>query len=83
MNPYSVYIREGALAAMPKSTAARNRIMTFLRQLGDNPFHPGHYVETDAIGRPNEVEIIGRYAVTYWADHAAREVKILDIQPAD
>ena len=39
-------------------------------------------VESDEVGRPVQVLIIGQRAVCFWADHAVREVKILDLKPA-
>jgi hypothetical protein len=42
----------------------------------------GDYVERDEIGRPIQVLILGRVALWYWADHAAKEVKVLDLTSA-
>ena len=83
MTPYTVFIREGAMTSMPKSHAQKRLIMNFIQDLAHDPFHIGHYIDHDNLGRSNEVKIIGRFAVTYWADHASREVKVLNIQPAD
>ena len=30
-----------------------------------------------------EVKLVGAIAVFYWADHAVKEVKIVDLHPAD
>jgi len=80
---YSVFIREGALASIPRSITPKHKILNFIRSLADDPFHRGHYIEHDALGRPNEVEIVAGYAVTYCADHAAKEIRVLNIEPAD
>jgi hypothetical protein len=32
--------------------------------------------------KPYRVLIIGRHAVCYWADHAVKEIKILDLKVA-
>ncbi len=41
------------------------------------------YVETDDAGREIRGRIAGRHAVLYWADHAVRSVRIIDLLPAD
>jgi hypothetical protein len=45
-------------------------------------FRSGDYVERDKIGRPLQVLILGRQAVFFWADHAVKEIKIIDLKPA-
>jgi len=51
--------------------------------LADNPTKPGDYEERDDAGRPIQIKIVGDYALTYWADHAVREVKVIQIEKAD
>ena len=57
--------------------------MEFVRWLGEHPFIQGDYTESDEVGQRREVKIVGRYAVTFWADHAVKEVKVTNIQIAD
>ena len=57
--------------------------MDFIRRLSSDPFQHGDYADTDPAGHPTLVKLIDRYAVTFFVDHAAREVKVLNIQPAD
>lgn len=80
MRPYSVFIHESVLLETPRSRA---RIMTFIRALGTDPFQRGDYAERDDSGREVEVKILGDHAVTFWTDHAAREVKVVSVQIAD
>jgi hypothetical protein len=52
-------------------------------EIRDHPVHRSDYVEHDAIGRRVDINICGAYALKFWVDHADRQVKILDIHPAD
>lgn len=57
--------------------------MNFVRSLAGNPNMIGDFSEKDGAGRTVQIKIVGRYAVTFWADHAVSEVKITHIKPAD
>jgi hypothetical protein len=61
----------------------RDLILRFLESLGSNPFARGDYEETDEVGRPVQIKVIGRYALTYLPDHAVKEVKVAKIELAD
>jgi hypothetical protein len=60
----------------------RNQILRLFRKLRTNPFMEGDYVERDDIGRLIQVVIVGQHAVVFWADHAVKEVKIIDLRLA-
>jgi hypothetical protein len=83
MRPYAIYINEAALAFAPRSNLQREKIMKFVRSLSDNPNTPGDFPEKDNAGRIVQVKIIGRHAVTFWADHAVSEIKVTHIKSAD
>ena len=83
MRPYKVYIRQEALLTAPRSGGQRQRIMDFVQSLATDPNCVGDFSERDDVGRTVQVKIIGRYAVTFWADHAVSEVKVTHIQAAD
>jgi hypothetical protein len=83
MQPYAVYINQKALASAPRSGTQRTLVMGFIYSLGGNPFINGDFSETEHIGRQVQVKVVGRYAITYWADHAVCEVKVTHIKPAD
>jgi hypothetical protein len=34
-------------------------------------------------GHEIQVMVVGDHAVSYWADHAVCEIKVINIQPAD
>jgi mRNA-degrading endonuclease RelE of RelBE toxin-antitoxin system len=60
----------------------QREITQLMDELGKNPFRKEDYVESDEIGRPIQVIIIGRYALYYWSDHAVKEIKVVDLKLA-
>ena len=83
MRPYAIYISEAALASAPSSGLQREKLMRFIRSLAENVRREGDFSEKDQTGRTVQVKIIGRYAVTFWVDHAVSEVKVTHIKLAD
>ena len=83
IDPYDVFIHEKLLPCSPRTGRQRQQIMSFIRSLSSNPFQDGDYPDTDPAGNPLNVKIMGKYAVSYYVDHAVKEVKIVNIQPAD
>ena len=83
MRAYAVFIHEQALAAAPRSGTQREAVMKFIRSLADNPNTAGDFTEKDLAGRIVQVKVIGRYAVTFWADHAVSEIKVTHVKSAD
>jgi hypothetical protein len=83
MRPYAIYINEAALNFTPRSGLQREKVFSFIRSLADNPNTLGDFSESDDAHRIVQVKIIGRYAVTFWADHAVSEVKVTHIKSAD
>jgi len=83
MRPYAVYINEAALASAPRSGSQHIMVMRFVSLLGENPFTVGDFSEKDDAGRTVQVKLVGRFAITFWADHAVSEIKVTHIKPAD
>ena len=83
-SPCAVYTRQEVFEAL-QSISKRDRelILTFMRSLAQNLFQEGDYADEDETGRPNQIRIVGRYAVTFWADHAAREMRVTNLLNAD
>ncbi len=50
------------------------------QSLADNPFRRGDYQERDEEGRAMEILLKGRFVLTFWADHAVREVRIVRVE---
>ena len=83
MISYSVYIESGVAESLPGlKSKERNQLIRFFNKLRSNPFLDGDYVERDDIGRLMQVIVVGRHAVVFWADHAVKEIKVLDLKPA-
>ena len=83
MRPYQVYINQEALLSTPRSGASRKAVMDFVHSLATDPHSTGDFAETDEVGRTVYVKIVGRFAITFWADHPVSEVKVTHIKPAD
>jgi hypothetical protein len=83
VRPYKVLITHEALSLSRPAGQDRQKILSFLDSLCSNPFQKGDYEEWDEVDRPVQIKIIGKYALTFWADHAASEVKVTRIEKAD
>jgi len=71
--PYELFIRHEVYHELrAASRPSRNRILTFMESLPADPFQSGDYSEADETGRPCQVKIIGKYAMYFWTDHAAK-----------
>ena len=62
MKPYKVLITHEALSLSRPSVHDRQKILSFLESLCSNPFQTGDYEERDAVDRPIQIKIIGKYA---------------------
>lgn len=65
------------------SPSDRNWLLNLFHELGEDPFRLGDIRERDQSGRDTELIVMGRFAVLYWADHAVKELKIVDVRYAD
>jgi hypothetical protein len=82
ISAYRVFVAADIVAKLRTfRSRERHDLIRLFEQLAEDPFRPGDYVETDEIGRPVQVLIIGSHAVCFWADHAVREVKVLELTP--
>ena len=81
---YELYLRREAFEFLRRCrTADRDRLLTLLRTLANDPYRRGDFIERDRGGRAIEGLVFGRYAILYWADHAVKELKVVDIRHAD
>ena len=83
MDGYRVHLHLDLLEALPRRSGQKRKILAFMRWLEQNPFAPGDFTDRDASLRVREIKVIGDYAITYWADHPALAVMVVDIQKAD
>lgn len=51
-----------------------------MEALKTDPFCVGDFQERDTHDRINEVTLIADWLITYWPDHAAREIRIIKIE---
>jgi hypothetical protein len=66
-----------SLLALPK---ARQRVVgRLLFRLAETPAQPGDYSTTDESGRSVQHILVGEFHLSYWADHATRELRIVEI----
>jgi hypothetical protein len=79
--PYRVFIAAEVVSGLRSQHATSRQVLTrFFDELAANPFYPGDFIEYDQFGRSIQVAIIGRFAICYWADHAVKEVKVVDVK---
>ena len=83
MQPYKVLVTIEALQMKRPSRVERDRVLSFLESLANDPNRSGDYTERDEVGRSVQIKIVGDFALTYWADHAGKEVKVTKIEKAD
>jgi hypothetical protein len=83
LRSYKVLITVEVLRMELPSRKERDRILSFFEYLTNNPECAGDYTDCDDVGRLVQIKILGDYAVTYWADHAVKEVKVTKIEKAD
>jgi hypothetical protein len=78
-----VFIAAEVITTLRACPSREQQIITRLfEELAKDPYRAGDYSERDAIGRPVQVLITGSRAICFWADHAVKEVKIVDLRPA-
>lgn len=83
MAGYAVYLHFELLEVVPKRGPQQQKILHFIRSLAENPFVEGDFADQDGTSRTRQIKIVGNYAITFWADHPARTVMVVDICLAD
>jgi hypothetical protein len=84
MSPYRIFVRmEAAEVLRSIRGIQRASLVAFIGSLTTEPDTRGDYSERDETGRDLEIKVVGSFAVTYWTDHAATEVKVVDVRRAD
>ena len=81
---YEVFVRHEVYQILQGASARdQERVWDFLESLADDPFREGDATTLDEHGRAIQVKVLGRLALLYWADHAAKEVRVVDLANAD
>jgi mRNA-degrading endonuclease RelE of RelBE toxin-antitoxin system len=81
---YEVFIRHEVYRALQGASAHdQERVSDFIESLAGNPFREGDATIPDEHGRTVQVKMLGRLVLFYWADHAEKEVRVVDLANAD
>ena len=81
---YDVFIRHEVYGALQGATAHdQERVLDFIESLAGNPFREGDATIPDEHGRAVQVKTLGRLVLFYWADHANKEARVVDLVNAD
>lgn len=81
---YEVYLRREVFEFLRQCrNDERGLLLTLFHALGKDPYRRGDFAERNGTGRDIEVLVFRRYAILYWADHAAKELKVTEVRFAD
>ena len=81
MSGYDFAINQSGLLEFQGLSSAEQRVLLgIFTRLAGNPALKGDYSYRDENGRDNEVLDLDGFVVTYWTDHAAKEVRILGVE---
>ena len=81
---YTVFIEDNViLYILSLKNGIRQEIQSYIHSLGSNPYDEGDFPEEDSIGRPCFCKIIGSHALSFYPDHAVKEMKVFQIARAD
>ncbi len=84
MAPYALVLHEEAARRLAAaSRPEQRRLGSILDGLKDAPFRKGDLQERDGLGRDNEILVDGDWLVTFWVDHAVREIRVVRVESAD
>ena len=81
---YELFVRREVcelLADLPGRESAA--ILHFLETLVENPFAKGEETGFDHHGRACEIKLLSRLALYFWADHSAKEIRVVELVDAD
>ena len=74
--------REAVVELLKCLPRERRLLVDAFATLARHPTTRGDYSFVSADGRENQVVDLGAFVVTYWTDHAARNVRILVLERA-
>ncbi|MBL9189287.1 MAG: hypothetical protein JNK23_17525 [Opitutaceae bacterium] len=84
MAAYELVLHEDAARRLvAASRAEQRRVGMILERLKSAPSRAGDLQEHDKNGRINEVVVDGDWLVTFWVDHAGREIRVMRIESAE
>ncbi len=71
---------EAVHAFTSRGIRERECLLKIFDDLARHPFQPGDFREPGLTGREYEVKLSDTVLVTWWVDHAAREVRIVPLE---
>ena len=78
---YAYSLHEWAVSTLVAlDRSERHEVLDACDALARHPSQRGTEQVTDEAGRTNEVTYTAHFRVTYWADHAVKEVRIVDVR---
>jgi hypothetical protein len=78
---YAMVLNQGAVMRLVGASRREQRILAdTMEALKADPFCVGDFQERDTKDRINEVTLVGDWLITYWSDHAARKIRIIEIE---
>jgi hypothetical protein len=81
MSGYGYALGEEAVHAFTSlPPRQRRKLLLLLDSLARRPNQPGDYQEAGASGRLYEVRLIDDQLLTWWIDHAEKEIRIVRIE---
>jgi hypothetical protein len=78
-----VFSETAARVFVEASRSDQRRLGIILDELKTSPFRGGELQEIDAAGRIHEIFVIGDWIVTCWADHAAKEMRLVRLETVE
>jgi len=77
---YAYALDEAALDVFGGCTnRERDQLVKIFRALAEFPTESGDFAEPSATGRRVEVKRFGKWQVSYWPDHAVKELRVVDV----
>ena len=81
---YDVVLNVEALDSLPRSGKRRDLVLSFIRDLSCTAHIGGDIQFEDELSqRPYEVNIVAGFAITWWIDAPANDIRVVDIRPAN
>ncbi|MGH8017029.1 MAG: hypothetical protein ACREIA_01860 [Opitutaceae bacterium] len=73
-------VGEAARSLMGVTSARRKKGLAVIEALAANPFVDPDFRDTAPSGRTYSMLIRGSVTVTYWVDHAVKELRVLKVE---
>jgi hypothetical protein len=84
MAGYGYALGEDAVHAFTRlPVRQRERLLRILDRLAKHPATTGDYQETGGSGRTYEVRLFDELLLTWWVDHAVREIRVVRLELID